>query len=205
MPRFNHNTKMIIEQTMRKGMRDAVCELIADKELNAISIADVAKKMQVSSVTVYNYYASRAELIDDAVNESRRIMMEKMVSASEKISDPEERIMTLGRIICEDFEAHKALFMARFSVEPQSDESAFSAKEYFETIIGCFADAVSSGIELGIFRNVDARYAAMSFLGALMSFNRHAVFKWIELGIDERLNEVKNIIINGLKIKELQK
>ena len=42
-------------------------------------MADVAKKLNVSSVTVYNYYPSRRLLVDDAINESRKKMMEKLL------------------------------------------------------------------------------------------------------------------------------
>ena len=200
MSRLSLNAKAILEQTMRQSMRDAVYELLAEKELNNISIADVAKKLNISSVTVYNYYSSRRLLIDEAINESRRKMMEKLTRCSKNFTSPEDKLMALARVICEDFEQHRFLFMARFAVVPQDDENALSAREYFKVIIDCFASAIESGIEQGVFRKIDAQYGAMSLLGALMSFNRHASFKWIDLSIDERLQKIKSIIIDGFKI-----
>ena len=194
MPRLSQNAKAVLEQTMRQSMRSAVYELLAEKELNAISIADVAKKINVSSMTVYNYYPSRRLLIDEAINDSRREITEKLLDAAAKTGDPSEKLLRLAKIICEDFESHRFLFMARFAVVPQDDENAACARSYFNTIIDCFASAIEEGIRNGVFRKMDAKYAAMSLLGALMSFNRHAAFKWIELGIDERLNEINNII-----------
>ena len=91
--------------------------------------------------------------------------------------------------------------MARFAVVPQDDENAASAREYFKVIIDCFASAIDEGIKNGDFRMLNSKYAAMSLLGALMSFNRHAAFNWIDLSVQERLSEVKNIIINGFKIR----
>lgn len=201
MPRLSQNAKAVLEQTMRQSMRDAVYELLSEKELNAISIADVAKKLNVSSVTVYNYYPSRRLLIDEAINESRKRMMDKLTQCGQNIESPADRLMSLAKVICEDFEQHRFLFMARFAVVPQDDENALSAREYFKVIIDCFASAVDDGIKQGIFRPMNSKYAAMSLLGALMSFNRHASFKWIDLTVDERLDEVKNIIINGFKIR----
>ena len=200
MPRLSQNAKIILEQTMRQSMRDAVYDLLSKKELNAVSISDVAKKLNVSSVTVYNYYPSRRLLIDEAINESRRKMMDKLVQCRNNSESVEDKLMALAKIICEDFEEHRFLFMARFAVVPQDDENALCAKEYFKSIIDCFADTIDDGIKQGIFREMNTKYAAMSLLGALMSFNRHAAFNWIDLNVDERLNEVKNIIINGFKI-----
>ena len=120
-------------------------------------------------------------------------------SATENIS-PTEKLLNLCRIICQDFEEHRFLFMARFAVVPQDDDNAASAKEYFSSIIDCFASAIDEGIKNGVFRQMNSKYAAMSLLGALMSFNRHAAFGWIELSTEERLNEVENIIIKGFKI-----
>lgn len=200
MPRLSQNAKAVLEQTMRQSMRDAVYELLAEKELNTISIADVAKKLNISSVTVYNYYPSRRLLVDEAINESRRRMMASLVNAAQLSSDPIQKLLNLARVICADFEEHRFLFMARFAVVPQDDENAACAKEYFNTIIDCFASAVDDGIENGIFRQMNSKYAAMSLLGALMSFNRHAAFNWISLSVEERLQEIKNIIIDGFKI-----
>ena len=200
MPRFNPQTKAALEENMRKNMRDAVCELLAEKELNAISIADVAKKLQVTSMTVYNYYPSRRMLIDEAINASRCEMRDKLLHAAANCADPEMRLLKLAREICEDFEAHRFLFMARFAVAPSDDGNASLAKEYFKVIIDCFASAINDGIASGVFRPMNSEYAAMSFLGALMSFNRHAAFKWLGLSVDERIEEVKKIIIDGFKI-----
>jgi AcrR family transcriptional regulator len=200
MPRLTGDAKIVLEETMRKTMRNAVFELLAEKELNAISIADVAKKIGVSSMTVYNYYPSRRLLIDDAMNQSRCEMKNKFVEAAAVSSDPTEKLLNLARIICEDFEAHRFLFMARFAVVPQDEENAASAKAYFNSIIDCFAAAIDDGIGSGIFRQMNSKYAAMSFLGALMSFNRHAAFQWLGLSMDERIKEVKKIIIDGFKI-----
>ncbi len=204
MARFSPEVKIAVEETMRKNMRNAVYALLAEKELNAISVADVAKKINVSSVTVYNYYPSRKDLIDDAVNHSRRAIMDKLLEAGGISADPVETLLNLARVICNDFEEHRFLFMARFAAVPHDGENALSAKEYFKVIINCFASAISHGIELGIFRTINPEFAAMSLLGALMSFNRHASFKWIELSVDERLAEIKNIIIEGFKNKETQ-
>ena len=201
MPRLSQNAKVVLEQTMRQSMRSAVYELLAEKELNAISIADVAKKINVTSMTVYNYYPSRRLLIDEAINDSRREITGKLLEAASQICDPSEKLIHLARVICEDFEAHRFLFMARFAVVPQDDENAACARKYFDTIIDCFASVVDDGINGGIFRKIDSKYAAMSLLGALMSFNRHAAFNWIGLDVEERLNEVKNIIIEGFKIQ----
>lgn len=200
MPRLTGDAKIVLEETMRKTMRNAVFELLAEKELNAISIADVAKKIGVSSMTVYNYYPSRRLLIDDAMNQSRCEMKNKFVAAAAVSSDPTEKLLNLARIICEDFEAHRFLFMARFAVVPQDEENAASAKEYFNSIIDCFSATIDDGIRSGIFRQMNSKYAAMSFLGALMSFNRHAAFQWLGLSVDERIEEVKKIIIDGFKI-----
>lgn len=201
MPRLTENAKMVLEQTMRRNMRNAVFELLAEKELSSISIADVAKKIRVSSMTVYNYYPSRRLLIDDAMNESRRTMTDKLLVTAEQCADPTERLLALARAVCEDFEAHRFLFMARFAVVPQDDENASCAKEYFNTIIDCFASAINDGIRNGIFRPMNSKFAAMSLLGTLMSFNRHASFNWISLSVEERLTEIKNIIIEGFKIR----
>ena len=45
MARFSPEVKIAVEETMRKNMRNAVYALLAEKELNAISVADVAKKI----------------------------------------------------------------------------------------------------------------------------------------------------------------
>lgn len=201
MPRLCRTAKTILEQTMRQSMRDAVYELLDSKELNAISIADVAKKLNVSSVTVYNYYPSRRQLIDDAINESRCRMRNKLIESQQQSCDPVKQLRNLASVICRDFEEHRFLFMARFAVIPQDEENAQCAKEYFNTIIDCFASAINNGIESGIFRKINAKHGAMSLLGALMSFNRHASFKWIDLTVEERLDEIENIVINGFKIR----
>ena len=67
---------------------DATVEVAADHGLARLSVADVAKRAGLSRQTLYKHFATRDELIAQAVLREAGRMVEEVIAAAERHDDP---------------------------------------------------------------------------------------------------------------------
>lgn len=204
MPRLTDRSKQILEESMRESMRNAMISLLSEKSIVDITMAEIAKKVKVSSVTVYNYYPTRQELIRDTFRVSRMQLFSKLSETAAGSGGPEKKLEAFARTIFEDFESNRYLFMARFSSPPTDRESKSEAKKQFAGLVDIIAKEIRAGIKSGAFRKVEPEAAAVMMLGAVMGLNRHCLFGWIDMDINEKIKSFHEFILGGLK-KHAQK
>ena len=53
----------------KKAIRNSFAELLSEKELNSITVSDVANKADINRKTFYNYYSGVYQVIDEIENE----------------------------------------------------------------------------------------------------------------------------------------
>lgn len=200
MARLTKDAKAALDKAMRDSMRNTMIELLKEKPLEQITISDVAARMQVSSVTIYNYYTNRQLLIRDTFRTTRDAVYHKLCEVQNTPGNPAERLLELARIIFEDFEENHFLFMARFSNPPLDPEGKKEARNQFQELLTIFTREISRGIDEKIFRPVDPEKTAIMMLGAVMGLNRHCLFGWVDMEIDSRLDSFNDFLIKGLLV-----
>ncbi len=198
MPRLTPRSKELLTESMRQSMREAVIEMLREKKLEEITIAAIAKRLKISSVTIYNYYRTRDLLIQDTFRATREHVLRKLREAAATTAEPEEKLHALAEIVFNDFDAHRYLFMARFSTPPTDEAGKNEAQKQFQDVLAVFTGIIREGIVSGDFRVISPENTAMMMLGAIMGINRHCLFGWAEMTIEERLDNFTTVLIGGL-------
>ena len=95
----------------KRAIRNAFAALIAEKDLNDITIKDISDVADINRTTVYNYYGGIHEILDEIENE--------LVSSFEKViqeidfprnlENPNKIFETLTDVINEDMEFYSQL------------------------------------------------------------------------------------------------
>lgn len=53
----------------KRAIRNSFAELLSEKDLNSITVSDVADKADINRKTFYNYYSGLYQVIDEIENE----------------------------------------------------------------------------------------------------------------------------------------
>ena len=127
----------------KRAIRNAFAALIAEKDLNDITIKDISDVADINRKTVYNYYGGIHEILDEIENE--------LVSSFEKViqeidfprnlENPNKIFETLTDVINEDMEFYSQL-MLKIRVKQTLAQRLPADKKKIELI----ADFITSGM-----------------------------------------------------------
>lgn len=122
----------------------AAVEVIAEKGVDANSVAEIANQAGVANGTFYRHFKDRQEIIDVAVFEVARGVAERVENAWSTITEPAERAVrntrTMMELILADRVWARALLNC-YEVTPK-------LKEYFVEPMG---RTLQDGIDTGVF------------------------------------------------------
>ena len=103
----------------KKAIRNAFLTLMIDKDMDKITIKELADKADVDRKTVYNYYKSVEEVFEEIENELIQHFEEAMKNV-EGVYDPEVYFLMLAQLIEQDMDMYELLM--------RSDNSTFVMK-----------------------------------------------------------------------------
>lgn len=99
----------------KKAIRNALAQLLAEKELDEITVKDVADTADINRKTFYNYYAGVHQVIDEIENEiiSTFDQAIREVDARRDIKNPYTFFEKITAILNQDLDFYSHLFRMR--------------------------------------------------------------------------------------------
>ena len=99
----------------KKAIRNAFARLLAEKELDKISMKDIAEAADINRKTLYNYYSGLYQLVDEIEDELIRACDEAIreVDFRRDLQDPSRIFHKLTEILNRDLEFYGHLFQMR--------------------------------------------------------------------------------------------
>ena len=92
MPKISAPTLALHRESRRQELIAAALELAMDEGASAVSVSAVAKKAGLARTSIYEYFASSADLIADLVIEELRYFNSRLTQAISVTQDPFEQI-----------------------------------------------------------------------------------------------------------------
>lgn len=170
------------KEIKRKLILDAAADLFSRKSYHEVMMEDVAKMTNVAKGTVYNYFSSKEELYFSIMS----LRMENLInSLDEKIQKEHNSIDCLR-----SFVLHVYMFMMKYQnfFLMYKKESLNSENNYCdqlrtleEQLKSQLNGIIRSGINDGLFRDVNEEFTANSILGS--------IYGTVERDIISQLNE----------------
>jgi AcrR family transcriptional regulator len=93
----------------KKAIRTAFVKLMAEKEIDRITIKELAEEADVDRKTIYNYYNSVQEIGEEFSNELFELFETQTKEYSYQLSNPYESFGVLTKILSENLELYGQL------------------------------------------------------------------------------------------------
>jgi TetR/AcrR family fatty acid metabolism transcriptional regulator len=154
----------------RRMILDAAVRVFARQGFHACRVSDIADEAGVAYGLVYHYFASKDEILDTLFLERWNVMLEtiRQVDANQEDS-AREKLHAIASFIVDSYR-HDPELMKVIIVEVTRAANSFGQthlaqiRQAYELI----AEIVTAAQAQGTFKaEIDARFAAMSFYGAI--------------------------------------
>lgn len=189
------------EKRQRKSqILDTARALLLEKGLNATSINQIAKRSELSVGAIYFYFKDKEELFASLQVEGLELLHKTIQKAINKDSSPEEKIKSIASAYLRFSEKHKNYFdiINYFLTAPKtvfSPELKNKIDAHGNVSISTLADAISEGIDSGLFKAVNPRRQAIILWSA---FNGIIQLKKLQKTVLAK-DEYKSLYIESLE------
>ena len=153
----------------RRLILDAAVRVFARQGFHACRVSDIADEAGVAYGLVYHYFASKDEVLDTLFLERWDVMLELIRQVDEEQLPIREKLEAIAAFIVDSYQ-HDPDLMKVIIVEVTRAANSFgnthiaTIREAYDLIGGMIAEAQ----EAGLFKaEIDARFAAMAFYGAI--------------------------------------
>jgi TetR/AcrR family fatty acid metabolism transcriptional regulator len=153
----------------RRLILDAAVRVFARQGFHACRVSDIADEAGVAYGLVYHYFASKDEILDTLFLERWEVMLELIREVDGDTIPVREKLLAIASFIIDSYQ-HDPDLMKVIIVEVTRAANSFgnthiaTIREAYELIGGMIVKAQ----EQGVFKEqIDARFAAMAFYGAI--------------------------------------
>lgn len=153
----------------RRLILDAAIRVFARQGFHACRVSDIADEAGVAYGLVYHYFASKDEVLDTLFLERWNVMLDLIREVDARDIPAREKLQEIASFIVDSYR-HDPDLMKVIIVEVTRAANSFGDThigkigEAYELIAGIIAQAQASG---AFKPNIEARFAAMSFYGAI--------------------------------------
>lgn len=140
------------KQEVRQGILAAAREIALQDGWQSVTIRKVAERIEYSPPTIYEYFASKDDILLELHREGFRQLAAALKAARESTEDREERLLKMGEVYWNFAMRNPELYQVMHSlggVPLECNEKPMSAREAFVTTQQALADwAESVGVRI---------------------------------------------------------
>jgi AcrR family transcriptional regulator len=171
----------------RRLILDAAVRVFARQGFHACRVADIADEAGVAYGLVYHYFGSKDEVLDTLFLERWNVMLEVIRHVDAEPVPVREKLSAIASFIVDSYQ-HDPDLMKVIIVEVTRAANSFgdthigTIREAYDLIGGMIASAQESGL----FKpEIDSRFAAMAFYGAIEQLLTGWIFGLLPQGPDD--------------------
>ncbi|HEY1834356.1 MAG TPA: TetR/AcrR family transcriptional regulator [Solirubrobacteraceae bacterium] len=180
----------------RRLILDAAVRVFARQGFHACRVSDIADEAGVAYGLVYHYFASKDEVLDTLFLERWNVMLDLIRQVDADPVPVREKLSAIAAFIVDSYQ-HDPDLMKVIIVEVTRAANSFGQthlaeiREAYELIAGI----VTKAQEEGVFRpDIEARFAAMSFYGAIEQLLTGWIFELLPQG-SEHFERAKWLVV----------
>lgn len=193
-------------RAMRKKRRAAIMraatKIFATQGYHEGSIADVIEAAGVSRGTFYLYFDGKREIFDAILSDLLEALTECVVPVDIESSIPpfEQLVANIERVMTLLFEnRHRSAILLRYAVgaDPGFDHQLGT---FYSEVLELIESSLTTGIEIGIVRDIDIKVGALCVLGAVKEVLHDVAIIQPERDVDPRAlaTSLLDIYLRGL-------
>jgi AcrR family transcriptional regulator len=143
-------------QRTRQAILDAARQIIAEEGPNALSMRSLAERIDYSAAGLYEYFASKEEIIAAVCDQGQGYLYEAMAQADLALP-PAEYLYQIGMAYIHFALEHPDYFLLMFTVAPPPEmaelpeEAVKAVMQQEGSAYGILVQGIRRGIESGVF------------------------------------------------------
>ena len=180
----------------RRQILDAAVRVFARQGFHACRVADIADEAGVAYGLVYHYFGSKDEVLDTLFLERWNVMLETIREVDGRELQAREKLQEIASFIVDSYR-HDPDLMKVIIVEVTRAANSFGQthlgqiRQAYELI----GEIVTAAQEEGTFKaEIEARFAAMSFYGAIEQMLTGWIFDLLPRG-EEHYERAKWLVV----------
>ena len=163
----------------------------------------IAQKAKIGKGTVYRYFESKKNLFISLVEWGLGKLKDEILTNIEGIDDEIEKINTALEVYFNFYKSQKGFYRVLIYEKYNfMDEIARKFKETYFAHLHIIENVFQTGIEKGVFKNINTRTVAI----ALMGMTDALLFKWLfekkSSCFEDELAALKEIFFNGILVEK---
>ena len=190
---------------LREEILEAARDLFVKEGYEAVSMREIAKKIEYSPTTIYLYFRDKQDLIDEVCQETFAMLIQTLKALRLDLGDPLEGLRKAGYAYVNFGLEHPDHYRATFVIPHCHDGMATKTDAEIENSAGmqCFNSlrmGVAECIRMGYFRPVDVEITSQAIWANLHGITSllvgHTDFPWVDK--KELVKFTVDTMINGL-------
>jgi len=163
----------------------------------------IAQRAKIGKGTLYRYFESKKNLFISLVEWGLNQLKNEILTNIEGIDDEVEKITTALEVYFNFYKNQKGFYRVLIYEKYNfMDEIARKFKETYFAHLHIIENVFQTGIEKGIFKNIDTRCTSI----ALMGMTDASLFKWLfekkSSCFEDELSALKEIFFNGILVEK---
>lgn len=160
MPRLTEINKVLLNRNMKNAIRQAMLELLAGANANHISIDMLAERLKVAKGTIYNYFPSKQQIIDDALISVYNSVNSEIEEVAARDLPPDDKINAYGAVFFRHYDRYKVIYTAVIESDSRLPFRSPEQHDFMTRCVELLELELVRGVACGSFRPVPDPAAA---------------------------------------------
>jgi AcrR family transcriptional regulator len=189
----------------RAEILDAFIRHVAERGYESTNMGDIADELRMSKGTIVHHFGTKAQMLRELEEAYLQRQLDAVRMMWERLIRPQERIAAIIfasthlQVIARDATVASQREVAQLSDDPAMQEVRRLRRE----LVALTVEAIRSGVQAGVFRNVDVELAALQLWGSVQW-----MWVWFHAGDARSPEEVGaafvDVFLGGLLLDRLE-
>jgi len=202
------NSKMERKKRMEAFIRNDILEsaiaLLMEKGIEKFTMDRVSKRAGVAKGTVYLYYTNKQALLDAILDYDYLPLQEHLKQIIQAEGEPLWKLEQCIHVCLAHTEENKFLLRQLRTVLFATMDLRISDKNsWYWTIAGMLGKVLEEAAASGMIRPVNYVKVSALFIDSINSLMAHRIFSEVEETIEQDVDELMDLYLNGLKHRKM--
>jgi len=196
--------KKRMEAFIRNDILESAIALLMEKGIEKFTMDRVSKRAGVAKGTVYLYYTNKQALLDAILDYDYLPLQEHLKQIIQAEGEPLWKLEQCIHVCLAHTEENKFLLRQLRTVLFATMDLRISDKNsWYWTIAGMLGKVLEEAAASGMIRPVNYVKVSALFIDSINSLMAHRIFSEVEETIEQDVDELMDLYLNGLKHRKM--
>ena len=193
-----------MEAFIRNDILESAIALLMEKGIEKFTMDRVSKRAGVAKGTVYLYYTNKQALLDAILDYDYLPLQEHLKQIIQAEGEPLWKLEQCIHVCLAHTEENKFLLRQLRTVLFATMDLRISDKNsWYWTIAGMLGKVLEEAAASGMIRPVNYVKVSALFIDSINSLMAHRIFSEVEETIEQDVDELMDLYLNGLKHRKM--